>query len=93
MTRLIVSPQFARAVRKFTRRNPIIQQRIEEALELLSTDWKNPRLVTHKLSGELRGAWACSCGYDCRIVFTVERTPQGEMVIILADVGDHDEVY
>lgn len=93
MTRLVVSPQFERAVRKFARRNPMIQQRIEDALDLLTVNWKHPRLATHKLSGELRGAWACSCGYDCRIVFTIERTSQGETVIVLADVGDHDEVY
>lgn len=29
----------------------------------------NPRLKTHKLKGKLAGSWACSAGYDLRIVF------------------------
>jgi len=29
-------------------------------------------LNTHKLSGELSELYACSCGYDCRIVFSIE---------------------
>jgi addiction module RelE/StbE family toxin len=93
MTKLVISPSFARAVRKFTRRNKTLQQRIEQTLELLASNWKHPQLTTHKLSGELQGAWACSCGYDCRIVFSLEHDAQGEMVIVLADVGKHDEVY
>ena len=51
-------------------------------------------LGTHKLSGTLEGLRACSCGYDCRIVFSVERNPAcGGEVIVLLDIGIHDEVY
>jgi mRNA-degrading endonuclease YafQ of YafQ-DinJ toxin-antitoxin module len=50
--------------------------------------------VTHKLSGELYGLWACSCGYDCRIVFALEQAEQsGDEVVVLLDIGTHDEVY
>ena len=28
-----------------------------------------PQLETHKLKGKLSGSWACSAGYDLRIVF------------------------
>ena len=53
-----------------------------------------PNLGAHKLSGDLFGFWACSCGYDCRIVFSVEQDliTQQE-VIVLFDIGSHDEVY
>jgi mRNA-degrading endonuclease YafQ of YafQ-DinJ toxin-antitoxin module len=51
-------------------------------------------LGTHKLSGELTGLWACSCRYDCRIVFALETDEDtGREVILLLDVGTHDEVY
>lgn len=53
-------------------------------------------LKTHKLRGQLEGLWACWVEYDCRIVFTFEldSDPQvkGEM-IVLVDLGTHDEVY
>jgi mRNA-degrading endonuclease YafQ of YafQ-DinJ toxin-antitoxin module len=46
------------------------------------------------LSGALFGLWACSCGYDCRIIFSVEIAPESdEEVIVLLDIGTHDEVY
>jgi mRNA interferase YafQ len=49
-------------------------------------------LGTHKLKGELLGLSACSCGYDCRIVFKIEPFEQRE-VIVLLDIGTHDTVY
>lgn len=53
-----------------------------------------PSLGTHKLSGQLSGLWASSCGYDCRIVFLFERDHEtGREVILLLDIGTHDEVY
>lgn len=33
------------------------------------------QLGTHKLSGELSGSYASICGYDCRIVFSIEQFP------------------
>lgn len=51
-------------------------------------------LGTHKLSGTLEGLRACSCGYDCRIVFSIERNLVGDReFIVLLDIGTHDEVY
>jgi mRNA interferase YafQ len=51
-------------------------------------------LDTHKLSGSLEGINACSCGYDCRVLFSIDRDPETESeVIILLDVGNHDDVY
>lgn len=93
MTRLVVAPQFARAARKFTRRNARLQLQIETTLTQLVANWQQPQLATHKLSGALHGAWACSCGYDCRIVFTVETDATGELVLVLANIGTHDTVY
>jgi mRNA-degrading endonuclease YafQ of YafQ-DinJ toxin-antitoxin module len=53
-----------------------------------------PALGTHKLSGTLSGLWACSCGYDCRIVFSLETDEEtGREVVLLVDIGRHDEVY
>ena len=51
-------------------------------------------LGTHKLEGKLADLLACSCGYDCRVVFAIETNKESnEKVIVLLDVGTHDEVY
>ena len=40
------------------------------------------------------GLWACYVEYDCRIVFTFEKDPDTEKkLIVLVDIGSHDEVY
>lgn len=94
MRQLVSTPRFRRAFRKFVRRNRPLQQAIETTLERMEVDVFAANLSTHKLSGVLYGLWACSCGYDCRIIFSLERDEEsGEEVIVLLDIGIHDEVY
>lgn len=94
MRELVLTAKFKRAYRQFVRRNRRLQSRIDEVLEEMQQDVFNPTLGTHKLSGTLFGFIACSCGYDCRIVFSIERDPQSEKeVIVLLDIGTHDEIY
>lgn len=94
MRQLVLTPKFIRTFRKFVRRNPKLQQKIELTLRQMETDVFSPSLSTHKLSGTLLGLWACSCGYDCRIIFSVEQDSETNAeVILLLDIGTHDEVY
>ncbi len=69
MRELKSATQFEKAYRKFVRRHPQSQKKIDEALKQMSREVFAPSLQTHKLSGKLFGLLACSCGYDCRIVF------------------------
>ncbi len=94
MRELVLTPKFKRIFRKFVKRNKKLQQHIEETLGYMQKDVFAPHLGSHKLSGELTGLYACVCGYDCRIVFSIEQN--GKMsneVIVLLDIGTHDEVY
>jgi len=51
-------------------------------------------LHSHKLKGELAGAWACTVDYDNRILFEFVENPQpGDEEILLLTMGTHDEVY
>ncbi len=94
MYRLVVSSKFKRAFRKFVRRNADLQARIEETIAAMENDIFAANLGTHKLEGKLSGLLSCSCGYDCRIVFSLTTEPDsGEQIVILLDVGTHDEVY
>ena len=91
---LVLTSKFRRSYRKFVRRNQRLQEQIDDTLHKMSIDVFSPSLNTHKLSGELWGLWACSCGYDCRIVFAFEQdNDSDDGVILLLDIGTHDEVY
>jgi addiction module RelE/StbE family toxin len=66
---LLKSKVFIRSAKKFVKKSHQIIDDIEETLELLPEDAFYPSLKTHKLKGRLEGSWACSVGYDLRIVF------------------------
>jgi len=66
-------PRFEKAYRKLVRRDPQLQKRIDETLKEMQEDVFASSLQTHKLSGKLYGLYGCSCGYDCRIVFAIEK--------------------
>ncbi len=93
MKRLLFrSNAFVRSAKRVLKKNAQAFQDIQSALMLLATDCFDPRLKTHKLKGDLEGSWACSAGYDLRIVFKfVEH--EGSEGILLLTVGTHEEVY
>ena len=94
MRKLSWDTSFRRAFRRHTRNNPALANRVSQILKELAEDPFYPPLKTHKLSGQLKGLWACWVEYDCRIVFTFEPDPNtGEELIVLIDLGTHDEVY
>jgi len=94
MRLLVLTPKFRRAFRKFVKRDSALQERIEETLQQMEADVFAPNLGTHKLSGKLDGLQSCSCGYDCRIVFSIEQDTEADSeIIVLLDIGTHDEVY
>jgi addiction module RelE/StbE family toxin len=89
---LIRSTAFIRSARRVTKKNPDAAESLRTALELLSEDAFHSSLRTHKLKGDLEGLWACSAGYDLRVVFSFVRS-ESEEAILLHAVGTHDEVY
>ena len=62
-------------------------------LQLMKEDVFATQLSTHSLQGKLSGLKACTCGYDCRILFTIEISQEQTEVIVLLDIGTHNEVY
>lgn len=94
MRTLVWSNTFIRALKKFLRKHPDSQKDIEKALELLVENPFIPQLETHKLKGKLSSSWACSIGYNIRIIFDfVKSKKQKEDDIFLIEIGSHDEVY
>ena len=88
------TPRYERAYKRYVGRDRQRRQCIADTLAtLLENPW-HPSLGTHRLKGSLEGALSCSCGYDCRILFTIEPSPRPHAgLIVLHDVGTHDEVY
>ncbi len=94
MRALIWGKTFVRALKRTIKKHPTLSKDIEKTLELLAEDPSVPQLETHKLKGKLSGSWACSVGYDLRIVFDfVKSETQKEDDIFLLEIGTHDEVY
>jgi mRNA-degrading endonuclease YafQ of YafQ-DinJ toxin-antitoxin module len=89
---LIRSTAFIRTARRYLKKHPQVAEDLEATLLLLSEDAFHPRLKTHKLKGDLDGVWACSGGYDLRILFEFVEHEEAEAILLLT-IGTHDEVY
>ena len=93
MTRILLrSSAFVRAAKRTVKKSPRVVGDIQEALTLLSKDAFDAQLRAHRLKGDLEGSWACSAGYDLRIVFRFVQH-DGAEAILLEPIGTHEEVY
>jgi mRNA interferase YafQ len=93
MRELVLTPKFKRAFRKYVKRNFQLEPKLIQILQLMKENVFATQLSTHSLQGTLSGLKACSCGYDCRILFTIEVSQEQQEVIVLLDIGTHNEVY
>ena len=86
------SSAFSRSMKQLGKKDRRAFAAIRTTLVMLQDDAFDPKLGSHKLKGDLAGLWACSAGYDLRIVFEIAKHSSDE-VILLVSVGTHDEVY
>lgn len=89
---LVRSVTFVRAARKYLRRHPDQASNLFEVFTQLAEDPFQLSLRTHKLTGVLAGSWACSAGYDLRVIFRMIKKSD-KSLIVLETIGTHDEVY
>jgi mRNA interferase YafQ len=89
---LLRSSAFVREARKLIKKQPQADQNLQNTLELLCIEPFHPQLRTHKLKGDLQDSWACSAGYDLRIIFKFVEHEKTQ-AILLESIGTHDEVY
>ena len=61
---------FIRDSRRMLRKRPELVDQLLQTLGLLAADPFAGRLKTHKLRGKHQDSWACSGGYDLRVVFS-----------------------
>lgn len=86
------SSGFIRSAKKIVRRNPKLAVEIVTTIELLADNPFDPKLNTHKLKGKLERFWSASINYDLRIVFEF-MSYENQEVILLQNIGTHDDVY
>jgi addiction module RelE/StbE family toxin len=92
--KVIWSKGFKRSFTKIIKKNPQLKNKIFEVLRLLGEDPFLPSLKSHKLTGKLGGFWSCYVAYDCRIIFKFSEDGTFlEMIILLINIGSHDQVY
>jgi addiction module RelE/StbE family toxin len=94
MRLLDAQPSFKRAYKRWLASHPELKAQVQLVLQLLAENDFDPKLETHKLKGRLKGYWACTTGYDLRIVFIFTKSPvNAEDDILLVNIGTHNEVY
>jgi addiction module RelE/StbE family toxin len=94
MRKLVLTSRFKRSLRKFVKGDKRLRAQVEETLKQMEIDLFASKLSTHRLKGEFEGLRACSCGYDCRIIFSLEKdSDTEEEVVVLLNIGSHEEVY
>ncbi len=92
MRRIEYTKQFIRQYKKYRKKYPLLEREVEQTLLMLENDPFDPRLKTHKLHGKLSSTLSCICGFDCRILFEIEKI-DGDEVITIYKIGTHDEIY
>ncbi|WP_442764819.1 type II toxin-antitoxin system RelE/ParE family toxin [Sulfurospirillum cavolei] len=75
---------------KFFKKHPEMQSKYEKTLILLSANPHHPSLRLHKLQGNLKAFYSVSLDLQYRIILDFIIVDE---VIILLDIGAHDEVY
>lgn len=84
------SPRFLRRASKFFRKHPELEPGFNRIVEQLLLDPSEPSLRLHPLRGKFEGQYALSLSYAYRTVLTLAVV---DRVIVLIDIGTHDEVY
>ena len=94
MKTIVWDKSFQRAFKRTVRKNPKLEEKIFALLELLTNEPFAKSLKAHKLQGQLEGLWALRREYDCRIIYNFDQDSETkEELIVLIDIGTHDEVY
>ncbi len=89
MIQLTWNKNFEKALKKYIKKHPELESRIQEKLRLFVEEPYSAELRNHGLSGKLNDLRAIVIDYDCRLVFKFI----DEETALLVNIGSHDEVY
>lgn len=88
--RILYTKSYVKRAAKFIKHHPELLSQYEKVLKLLELDPYHPSLRLHRLKGSLSDLHSVSINISYRITleFIIE-----DGVIMLVNVGSHDEVY
>jgi mRNA-degrading endonuclease YafQ of YafQ-DinJ toxin-antitoxin module len=89
MIEIVPTSAFRKAFKRKVRGNETLEMRFQERVAVFQKDPFDPRLRTHRLSGQLQGLWSFSIDYDARVVFSFTEPSR----VLFVDIGTHEEVY
>jgi mRNA-degrading endonuclease YafQ of YafQ-DinJ toxin-antitoxin module len=89
MTEIVLASGFRKAFKRKVRGNKNLEVRFRDRVALFQENPFDPKLKTHRLSGQLRGFWSFSIDYDARVVFSFTDPNRA----LFVDIGTHEEVY
>lgn len=90
MYNIIATKKFEKKLSKLIKNSPNFHNKIKSILTSLVENPFDNFYGSHKLKGKLDNFYSCNCGYDCRVLYKVNKE---DLVIMLIDIGTHDEVY
>jgi len=89
MIEIVPTSRFRKAFKRKVRDNKALEARFRERLAIFQNNPFNPRLRTHRLSGQLQDFWSFSVDYDVRVIFSFIEPNRA----LFVDIGTHEEVY
>jgi mRNA interferase YafQ len=89
MTEISFTAAFRKALKRKFRKNPNLEKRFWERVDIFRNNPHDPRLRTHKLSGAMKDWWSFSVDYGLRVIFSFV----GPDRALFLDIGTHEEVY
>jgi len=84
---IIFNSTFEKQYRKL---NPILQRKVDIAIEKFEINPYDISLMNHNLTGKLIGYKSIRVNYNIRIIFTEEG---GYTLVRMIQIGTHDKVY
>ena len=89
MIKAVWDKGFKKAYNNKVKNNEDLKAKFWETIDVFLRQPFAARLRTHKLTGKLKGLWAFSVTYDCRVIFSF----LNKNTVLLIDIGGHGEVY
>ncbi len=91
MFQLNKDPRFDKKLEKLLRKNPDLKVRVAKTLKQLRHNPKHPGLRTHQINDSDYGKiWSSWLHDDLRVIWQYDGD---KIIILLLDIGSHDEVY
>jgi mRNA-degrading endonuclease YafQ of YafQ-DinJ toxin-antitoxin module len=92
MFTLIPSSKFTRELKKLVKSQKKLRAKIDKVFDKLSDNPQDPKLGSHKVHLTVYGeVWSSAVTGDIRIIWNYNQN--GEIEIILINIGGHDKVY